>query len=124
MNDVPVEPYQGIKENFQVIYKKAERRLFAQHHIITSNLKTGKEMKVKKSNLSFVLETKQQREIFSFSAHFGFHANTVSVINLSEHWCCAKDFFLGLAILIWVCHRTGFLRESKCRNSAHCLILL
>lgn len=50
MNDIPGEPYQGIEENFQVIYKKVEHHLFARHHIITSNLKTGKEMKVKNQN--------------------------------------------------------------------------
>jgi len=50
MNDIPGEPYQGIKANFQVIYKKVEHRFFAWHHIITSNLKSGKEIKVKNQN--------------------------------------------------------------------------
>lgn len=111
MNDIVGEPYQGIKENFQVIYKKIEHYLFAQHHIITSNLKTGKEMKVKNQNPLLSWKQNSKKKYF----HFGFCTNTVSVINLFEHWCCAKDFFPGLAILI------GFLEESKVRNSAHFL---
>lgn len=85
MNDIPGEPYQGIKENFQVIYKKVEHHLFARHHIITSNLKTGKEMKVKNQTSLLSWKQNNKREIFSFSAHFGFCTNTVSVIKLSEH---------------------------------------
>lgn len=62
MNDILGEPYQGIKENFQVIYKKVEQHLFAWHRIITSNLKTGKEMKVKnqKSLLSWKQSNKEK----------------------------------------------------------------
>lgn len=60
MNDIVGEPYQGIKENFQVIYKKVEHYLFARHHIITSNLKTGKEMKNQTPLLSWKQNSKEK----------------------------------------------------------------
>lgn len=66
MNDIPGEPYQGIKENFQVIYKKAEHHLFARHHVITSNLKTGRGMKVKNQNS--LLSWKQNNKEKDFPA--------------------------------------------------------
>lgn len=122
MNDTPGEPYQGIKANFQVIYKKVEHHLFAWHRIITSNLKTGREIKVKNQNsLLFWKQNNKEKYFPSQLILVSVQIQSVwqTYLNM-ERWCYIKDSPLVLSIYVWICHQSGSLNNTSL--SAHCLL--
>lgn len=115
MNDIPGEPYQGIKANFQVIYKKVEHHLFAWHHIITSNLKTGREIKVKNQNsLLFWKQNNKEKYFPSLLILVSVQKQSVWQTYLNtEHWCYIRDSPLVRSICVWICHQSGSLNNTS-----------
>lgn len=102
MNDIPGEPYRGIKANFQVIYKRVEHHLFAWHHIITSNLKTGREIKVKNQNS--LLIWKQNNKEKYFPSQLILVSVGQTYLN-TERRCYTKNSPLVLILLPWCVHK-------------------